>query len=244
MTKKFLITLLFITSTFASIPVITYWVNFGGELSNKNSDWAAFGSFIGGVYSSIFSFASVLVLSVTLYLTQKNNKEQAQLLRLEITTKEFNLLLDELFINLATKEYPRYGKEDDFFKYMANDIIDYITDDGAKDYFEAAEMLLKDKCNGFYENESRILMRLDTTLKMLPDYAQEHYLIILYSRISNDRRFWLKCYVKAFGLDVADSVLSKENFCQLPLNIEEVKMIQDPQSDTASEMPQQVGNPE
>ncbi|MCE5350937.1 hypothetical protein JEM52_13280 [Citrobacter koseri] len=66
------------------------------NLSAKNADWGDFGSFISGMYGSIFSFLSLIAVLVSLYLTQKNNKEQVSILKTEQYTNEFLILLETL----------------------------------------------------------------------------------------------------------------------------------------------------
>ncbi|MEL7629776.1 hypothetical protein AAGW04_12385 [Pectobacterium aroidearum] len=74
MLKKYKI--LFCVTVISFIPSAIYFLKFHGSLSDKSSDWSAFGSYFGGVYAPIFSFLSVIVLIKTLREMQENNKNQ------------------------------------------------------------------------------------------------------------------------------------------------------------------------
>ncbi|EOW6671096.1 hypothetical protein ACOZZ3_001863 [Cronobacter dublinensis] len=82
------------------------WFPVFKNLSTINSDWGDFGSFLSGLYSSIFSFLSLLAVLYSLHTTQKFNIKQTELLRSEQFTNEFILLLDNLTKLLSGKEYP------------------------------------------------------------------------------------------------------------------------------------------
>lgn len=59
------------------VPYILYFINFSGLLPGSDQNWANFGSFIGGVITSVFSFASFIIL-FTNYISDKEkvNKER------------------------------------------------------------------------------------------------------------------------------------------------------------------------
>jgi hypothetical protein len=71
---KWIILLLFFIT---AIPYFLYFITFYGSLSDNDQNWSNFGSFIGGVISSIFSFASfLLLLSNFIFDRDKVNKER------------------------------------------------------------------------------------------------------------------------------------------------------------------------
>jgi len=47
------------------IPFIIYFLNFNGSLSSSDQSWSNFGSFIGGIGATIFSFASFITVLIT-----------------------------------------------------------------------------------------------------------------------------------------------------------------------------------
>jgi hypothetical protein len=59
------------------IPFILYFITFFGVLSENDQNWANFGSFIGGIVSSIFSFASfVIIISNFIFDRDRINKDR------------------------------------------------------------------------------------------------------------------------------------------------------------------------
>lgn len=74
MTKK-QITIIIITTFIFLLPLFTYFYVFHHALSNNSADWAAFGSFVGGVYGPLFGLVSVIVLIITLREMQQNNQK-------------------------------------------------------------------------------------------------------------------------------------------------------------------------
>jgi hypothetical protein len=59
------------------IPFVLYFVTFYGSLSENDQNWANFGSFIGGIVSSIFAYASfVILISNFIFDRDKVNKER------------------------------------------------------------------------------------------------------------------------------------------------------------------------
>lgn len=67
-----------------SSPIIIYSIKFHSlPFSDKTQDWIGFSSYLGGVYSSFFGFASTVILCLTLYFTIRNNNAQLELLKKE-----------------------------------------------------------------------------------------------------------------------------------------------------------------
>jgi hypothetical protein len=73
MSKKQLFVVGLIAFVVMSIPYILYFSQFAGYLSTNDENWANFGSFIGGIVSSLFSFISFLAVLYTL-LVEKQKK--------------------------------------------------------------------------------------------------------------------------------------------------------------------------
>ncbi|ECD6986369.1 hypothetical protein FEI68_10160 [Salmonella enterica subsp. enterica serovar Javiana] len=88
-------------------PIYMYKTHMDSSLSLKNSDWGDFGSFIGGVYGSIFSSITLLVVLWSSYKTNKTSNEQLTILRNERVFNEFSEILNHLKTNY-TKFYNNY----------------------------------------------------------------------------------------------------------------------------------------
>lgn len=89
-------------------PIYMYKTHMDTSLSLKNSDWGDFGSFIGGVYGSIISSITLLVVLWSSYKTNKTSNEQLVILRNERVFNEFSELLNHLKNNY-TKFYNNYN---------------------------------------------------------------------------------------------------------------------------------------
>lgn len=58
-------------------PITLFLLNFKNQcLSTNLSDWGAFGSFIGGVFGSIISLFSLLILGYITYIVSRNSNEE------------------------------------------------------------------------------------------------------------------------------------------------------------------------
>ncbi len=209
-------------------PIIFYISHFNTQLSNKNADWAAFGSFISGIYA----FLSTMILATTLYITQKSNKaiydsnkEQLALTRDELaqsraerTKSEFILLLDKLEKKLSNKVYPNRQKESDFFFDRETNTMKYFLDYLPRheiQLFNTATMVMKNH-ESLYKEESLILnemlFRIDTTEGVVKSTLKS----LLIFTISNERRFWLSRYSENFIPYTKASLESWPDFAVLP----------------------------
>jgi hypothetical protein len=57
-------------------PFCIYFYFFNGPISNEDANWANFGTFIGGILSSIFSFTSFIVLIYTLLQDKETKRKE------------------------------------------------------------------------------------------------------------------------------------------------------------------------
>lgn len=71
-------------------PFILYFSIFNGSLSHSSSDWAAFGSFIGGLVGPILTFITILVLVANLHESRKVSKMNKELVDIAKETATIN----------------------------------------------------------------------------------------------------------------------------------------------------------
>ncbi|HEJ6919504.1 hypothetical protein I5M85_17400 [Serratia marcescens] len=209
-------------------PILSYGLKFGFNIKNisgQNANWAAFGSFIGGIYSSIFSFASVLILSITLYLTRENNKEQIRLIKQESTIKDFNLLVEQLLNHFSSpKKYtPRIRDEENFLHRLDIDIRSNLNIYQASSFEDVVEQHIRTHTYDLYNEEANIMINLASIFEMIPDDLRSVYKTVFNSKISNDRRFLLKTYMKTFKFNISNTFIDKSDFCEPPQNLRELK---------------------
>ncbi|MGP3184203.1 hypothetical protein [Serratia marcescens] len=111
-------------------PIILFSYKFHDlQLSSKTVDWANFGAFFGGSYSALFSFASTVILCITLYLTQRNNNNQLAILNHEQTKNEIDFLVNTIEKRCEKKTVFWMGKhwtEKDIIEFMSKELSDKI----------------------------------------------------------------------------------------------------------------------
>ena len=69
-------TIIIISAIFFILPFIFYFLNFNGEFSSVDSSWSNFGSFIGGIGATIFSFASFITIIITYQKQNEINQQE------------------------------------------------------------------------------------------------------------------------------------------------------------------------
>ena len=75
--KKLFIMFFLVAISLIVIAVSFYVFNVGGGFSSVSEAWGDFGSYIGGIVSSIFSSLSLCVIGVSLYLQLKESRSNA-----------------------------------------------------------------------------------------------------------------------------------------------------------------------
>lgn len=215
LTKKN-VTVISLTIALLLLPVIGYFASINKihllaglanylNLSPKNEDWGDFGSFISGMYGSVFSFLSLIAVLVSLYLTQKNNREQISILKTEQFTNEFLVLLETLKKTLSEKKYAVLNPHKDLESFT-NDIYFLVgifmqedpsinsanIDKHALSYtFKALQR--RDK--SVFEKESPLMREIILRINMANKTLSMTYLAILKSQISNDAVFLLCAFM-------------------------------------------------
>lgn len=89
---------IFILVVIALAPLGLYFINFQFGLSNKISDWAAFGSYVGGVYGAMAFFAVAYSIYITGVQFRKQNEDQ-------IFYKSVDDLMNGLVESKEVKDY-------------------------------------------------------------------------------------------------------------------------------------------
>ncbi|AGE20048.1 hypothetical protein [Serratia marcescens] len=228
MKKRSKIIIGILLSIIAILPILSYGLKFGFNIKNisgQNANWAAFGSFIGGIYSSIFSFASVFILSITLYQTRENNKEQIRLIKQESTIKDFNLLVEQLLNHFSSqKKYtPRIRDEENFLHRLDEDLRTNLKLSPTLSFEDLVEQHIRLHTYDLYNEEANIMINLAYIFDMIPDDLRSVYKTVFNSKISNDRRFLLKTYMKIFKFNITNTFIDKSDFCEIPQNLIELK---------------------
>lgn len=195
------------------------------NLSKKNEVWGDFGSFISGVYGSIFSFLSLIAVLISLYLTQKNNAEQISILRNEQYTNEFLILLDTLKKLIVDKIYSvPYGPQTfgNFSGLVYSHISNMIYEDQGMtkndiDIYalDFANRVLKTRGSKNLENEAPLMSEIIQKINIANESQSLVYKAILKSQLSNDIIFLLCAQLYMQGRD-RNRIDSTKNLFETP----------------------------
>lgn len=222
--KKYFIIFIVVVVILTVAPLITYGLNFPYPLSTKNSDWGDFGSFIGGLSGSLFSFLSLVIVLISLYLTQENGRKQLELQRSEQNTTEFNLLLDvfldgantvfqQLFTSRVGETPSRLFQKIGRYAYHYNKLT---PSNFNEKIMPVASDLIYDLYPGRLDNEVKLLSAILYRIHNSPKSLSEAYKIILISKLPNDYRFFIKAYTHKFSLDIFRELSKWDDFAFLP----------------------------
>ncbi|EPM4162992.1 TPA: hypothetical protein ACW96C_003249 [Yersinia enterocolitica] len=99
------------------IPIVIYLINFSYGFSTIHIRWAEFGSYFGGIYSSLSSFLLLMTLIVTIYQQNKQSKETLS----QNIDKVFYKAFDTNFEKLKSLEY-----NSDSEKYVGVSVINQV----------------------------------------------------------------------------------------------------------------------
>ncbi|HFJ8954299.1 TPA: hypothetical protein ACGWHD_003110 [Serratia liquefaciens] len=117
--KALLKRLIIVIFLFSTLPISLYFYKFHHGLSSNPTDWASFGSYIGGILGPVFSGLSLLVLSVTFYHSKESDIKQ---MALAVAEQNLNKILEiskTLKESISSKDYysTKFG-DSDFNGYM------------------------------------------------------------------------------------------------------------------------------
>ena len=87
--KKY--SLLIISILVMILSFTLYFLKFNGGFSNNQNDWGSFGSYIGGLVGSSFSFINIILLTITLKMQIESNTEN----RREKNIKNMAIQIDQ-----------------------------------------------------------------------------------------------------------------------------------------------------
>lgn len=198
-----------IALTFAIIfvfPLTLYALNIGGNLSHKNEDWGDFGSFIGGVYGSIFSSLSLIAVLWATVETKRNSAEQLKILKNDQHSNDFKLLTEHLKKNFRTTFKDVFGDirpiETHFSRFQLtlsistiaeydpdSTIINNLIKNGIRYYKQEHPLIFK--------NEAKLLVCILELIKNASPSSAQAYRVIFESMFSNDARLCLEMYTRA-----------------------------------------------
>ncbi|WP_336293434.1 hypothetical protein [Cronobacter dublinensis] len=193
------------------IPIILYVTHMGGSLSHKNEDWGDFGSFIGGIYGSLFSSLSLLVVIAASIQTYKSNREQVNILKKDQHFNQFNTILKNL-----RNVYPQTYKSS--YRTLAigehyHDFLSYISLSADADYNDIegikkelrrhASAYYQSSRNNVFEREAKLFSYILRLIEQSTNDMSEAFKIIFENTFNNNERLCLESYIRAYYPDLA-----------------------------------------
>jgi len=220
--EKTILALAIITAT----PFVLYALNFHGPISDKTSAWADLGSYLSGVFGSIFGFLSVVILLYTLHLTKEYNEKILKSTRHDSIFNDFKWLCELLLNRLETKTLiiNNPDSKGKVFTILKNDLSAYSLqhmlgqfDDNAfsSKVFKYAKIRVE-KLN----LESECILLREIVIKIINENDQntkDLLTAVFMSMIDKNTRFWIYNYV-ALNDSELEKILSKlDSFCEIPI---------------------------
>lgn len=186
-------------------PLYLYISTFSENgFSNQSQAWSNFGSYIGGVYGSIFSSISVIVLCFTLYLTKKYNNQQIDILFKSQSKNDFCSLFDSLAEKMNNIDYKGLStdNEDEFISACEHELFLLLTEN--HDFYDVVNKT-NDIFNSYWFKVLRpyydVILIASEILQMLDDADNKmkgFFLAYMESKSSTKRLFWLFSFLYHF----------------------------------------------
>ncbi|MER1434870.1 hypothetical protein [Enterobacter hormaechei] len=188
------------------IPIFLYANHMGGGLSNKNEDWGDFGSFIGGIYGSLFSSLSLIVVIFASIQTYRSNLEQVNILKNDQYFNQFNILISNL-----RKVYPTEFRDalrlaqpitSHYSKFKTRLAISVLTQ---YDNTQTIEKNLRNYADNYYLNEhtdlfnkeAKLFVCIINLIKKAPSDVSEAFKIMVENTFTDEERLCLESYTRA-----------------------------------------------
>lgn len=176
--------------------------------STNNQDWANAGSFFGGMYSAIFSFASIFILSVTLILTKIYNNKQLEILNTSHRISIFTSLFDKLMIKMDSINYYDMGltSENAYFSQCEEELFNDWNSIRKKDdeqidpgsLLELSQNVMNSewfKNNKPYYDVTLIVREILIMFDLATEAEKSFFLAYMEANSSTQRLYWLFCHL-------------------------------------------------
>lgn len=206
------------------IPLALYLSKFNNGLSSNSQDWGAFGSYLSGIYSPIFSLISVIILISTLNEMRKTSKQEKENfdLQLEIANTEKQLndvisltkMLDSIIDSNPTINQ-RHVLPIQFAAFLKTKCYaNQVTE--SEELWEQAYNVMRDQKQRF-SSEMYVLAELLRRVNSIRN-AESKYTAkaIVKGLIPNSYRFWLECYGYVWSSEVRNEISNWHDFSEIP----------------------------
>ncbi len=103
-----------------AIPIVLYFYKFHGSLSNDFNIWAAFGSYLSGIYSFLFSFVTLRIIGIQVLLQKEQKIYEENQNYLNNTRDVIEFFTDNLKVLLQTNLQINNPIFNDRLMYLSN----------------------------------------------------------------------------------------------------------------------------
>ncbi|PSV48347.1 hypothetical protein [Photobacterium indicum] len=207
-------------------PVVFYAYNFGVGFWRNNEDWAYLGTYLGGVLGPVLTFASVVLLLLTLRETRSANKAQLTLLQKQQFDSSFFNTMNSLKLALDGAKYGRPIRVNELYDNFFSEANIWVNEhfeihkhtDLNEDAWETAKTYIRRHQN-IFESEAALLIPVLLNLRDLSADEKEDYVMLMKGLIDNDKRFWLEVYALVWSPEL-NYALNTFIFSTLPIHIQ------------------------
>ncbi|WP_069943097.1 hypothetical protein [Pseudomonas putida] len=202
--------LVVVVATF--VASFLYRINVGSEFSSSPNDWAAFGSYIGGIMGPLVSFFALIAVLLTIHLQRELLKTQrdeikrmhelhmkaAEDQKLERFVLEFYALSER--IDKYADNHIRKGDElEGILRYYRGFLAD--RNGSRKELLKMCRIFAKNYAGARYETYALFLRRIFRTIdksKFLSDIQKRHYVGLLLDSLSPEERIFFLTWAMLF----------------------------------------------
>lgn len=213
---------------FAITPLLIYFHMFNSKLSSNPQDWGAFGSYLGGVYSTLFGSLSVFALLLTLNEMKKANIQEREHFQLQLANSEAEkklqdvIQLTEMIHKLLDvnptinnlRELPRT------FLMQMEPICRKLQVTQPEELYEAAITLMRQQQTRF-SSEIHVFAQLVKRVVSIEDQEQaDTAKAVVKGLLSESLRFWLYCYARAWSFEARYYLREWPDFESIPAELQ------------------------
>lgn len=222
---KFLSVMVALITTFIlAIPLILYITKFNASLSTDPNKWAAFGTYVGGVYGPIATIISIAVLILTVVEINQSNKISIAEARNNNFINEI-VKLTEILSNCLDKN-PLIRDRTYLFKWFNKQMVSKFEKNHPADEYDIWKECIKKFTNdelSLFENEVAITEEILLRIHFIVDEdLKARARGIFKGIITNNERFWLECYIRRFNFPLVHFLSLWNSFSIVPKTLSDM----------------------
>ena len=224
-TIKFFIIIIALVAT---TPIVIYLSIFNNGLSHNSQDWGAFGSYLSGIYSPIFSFISVLVLLKTLDEMRNTSRQEKEHFTLQLERAQSEKQLDDVIsltkmLNSIIDSNPKINQKNTLPVKFAESLkikcdANHVSE--PEELWDQAYNVMREEST-IFNSEMYVFAELLRRVNAIKDEESQYTAkVIVIGLIPNSYRFWLECYARVWTSEGRIEVRKWHDFSDIPVEAE------------------------